>query len=377
MTATKKVAPAGAPRKPPSLRIVAAGLNKLTFDDMLTRAGDLETLNATERINLAGNALSDLPDQLGRLMRIRAVCLTENAFTRVPFAIMQLRTIHTLEINMNKLKSLKGIARLTALESLTVGINEIEELDQDDFAPLTKLHTLHVNCNRIPELPMRFSACTSHLKILSLSNNKLTELPADLSGWKTLEELYLSGNKLSFFPPQVAALVNLRILTLNRNQMQGAVPPEIESCLQLTQLHIARDFITSLPSSIAKLTLLEDLEVQLNNLSSLPSEIWELPNLRNFNAGYNHIVLQSEIPPRTTSNASGNDLNPQKFKPTISLRDLNLGCNGPEDPSQPAECGPTTPPQWFVEFIAHQPHLDFLNTDFTATIPNRSTSIDF
>ena len=127
-------------------------------------------------------------------------------------------------------------------------------------------------------------------------------------------ELFLHRNQLSgAIPPELGSLGNLRRLSLYRNQLSGAIPPELGSLGNLEELSLYRNELSgAIPPELGSLTNLEDLDLHLNFLSgAIPPELGSLSNLELLDLDYNQ--LSGAIPPEL-----GN---------LINLRSLDLGNN--------------------------------------------------
>ncbi len=93
-----------------------------------------------------------------------------------------------------------------------------------------------------------------------------------------LTELDLSFNKLTSFPPEIWNLTKLKELDLSFNKLIS-LPPEIGNLTNLTRLNLRNNELTSLPAEIVNLTKLTTLTLYENKLTSLPPEIGKLTNL--------------------------------------------------------------------------------------------------
>ncbi|MCE4554591.1 leucine-rich repeat-containing protein kinase family protein [Roseateles cellulosilyticus] len=144
---------------------LSAGLRELP-DEVYTLADTLEVLD------LSGNDLETLPDDLPRLHRLKVLFCSGNRFTRVP----------------------EVLGRCEALEMVGFKHNSIEELPAAALPP--------------------------RLRWLILTDNRLARLPEEL-GRRPLQKVALAGNRLQALPESLAACTTLELLRISANGLQG------------------------------------------------------------------------------------------------------------------------------------------------------------
>ena len=128
-----------------------------------------------EILNLTGNRLSTLPDDLPRLHRLRVVFCSDNAFTTLP----------------------PVLGSCGQLEMVGFKANRITRVPPESLPP--RLRWLILTDNAVETLPDTLGACL-RLEKLMLAGNRLTTLP-DLSGCGELALLRLAANRLEALPP--------------------------------------------------------------------------------------------------------------------------------------------------------------------------------
>ncbi|WP_297576142.1 leucine-rich repeat domain-containing protein [uncultured Deefgea sp.] len=149
-------------------------------------------------LNLSGNQLSSLPDDLPRLRHLAVIFCSENRFTELPAVLGQCPSL-----TMIGFKS-----------------NQIAHVDDEAFPP--------------------------HLRWLILTDNQLTELPSSIGRCQQLQKLMLAGNRLTALPAALAHCQQLALVRLAANQLT-AFP---ECLLQLPRLAwLAMGAIHSMPRS--------------------------------------------------------------------------------------------------------------------------------
>ncbi|MYM74943.1 protein kinase [Duganella sp. FT134W] len=143
-----------------------------------------------EILDLTGNALTSLPDDLHRLHKLRILFCSDNQFTELPVAV-------------------GGCAALTM-----VGFK----------------------ANQIRDVPA--AALPPQLRWLVLTDNQIEELPAALGERPQLQKLMLAGNRLCALPDAMAQLHKLELLRIASNQL-SALPDWLLSLPRLTWLAYA------------------------------------------------------------------------------------------------------------------------------------------
>lgn len=156
-----------------------------------------ELADTLEILNLTGNQLTQLPDDLGRLTQLRVLFCSNNLFTEVPASVGQCP-----RLSMVGFKS-----------------NRIERLPAAALPPL--LRWLILTDNRLQQLPDALGDCL-HMQKLMLAGNRLTSLPDSLARLHNLELLRLSANCLEQLPPWLYHLPRLAWLAYAGNPLGEA-----------------------------------------------------------------------------------------------------------------------------------------------------------
>ena len=127
-----------------------------------------------EVLDLGFNALSSLPDDLGRLHRLRALFCSGNRFERLPPAL-------------------------------------------GDCAALSQVGFRGTGMREVPA-----EALPPHLRWLTLTDNQIETLPAALGERPALQKLMLAGNRLRALPDGLAAAPALELLRIAANGFEAA-----------------------------------------------------------------------------------------------------------------------------------------------------------
>ena len=147
-----------------------------------------------EILDLSGNALSSLPEDLPRLGKLRIVFCSDNQFTELPEVLGQCPQLSMIGFKANRIRKVAGASLPPLLRWLILTDNEVEALPAE-IGNCTQLQKLMLAGNRLSTLPEELAAC-SRLELLRLSANQLGELPAWLLRLPRLSWLAYAGNPL-------------------------------------------------------------------------------------------------------------------------------------------------------------------------------------
>ncbi|ESA34393.1 serine threonine protein kinase [Leptolyngbya sp. Heron Island J] len=137
-----------------------------------------------------------------------------------------------------------------------------------DYAPAEPRLKLSQN---LTEFPLEILDLADSLEILDLSNNCLSSLPQEFSQLKKLRVAFFNNNQFEEFPEVLAACPNLSMISFKGNKLKSisedALSPNIR------WLILTNNQLTTLPSSIGKLSQLQKCMLAGNQLQSLPDEL--------------------------------------------------------------------------------------------------------
>jgi leucine-rich repeat protein SHOC2 len=251
--------------------------------------GDLSSL---ETLTLTADTAT-LPNSIGRLQRLRSLCVGRNFHTRgaglsiLPDTIGDLRTLQAAFLSNNSLSELPAsVGRLSSLRTLNLNNNCLEALPEE-IGGATALRELDLNFNRLRQLPRSMGTLTS-LDVLKLAYNKITDLPAEIGNLASLQHLDLTENELGSLPAEIGQLSSLQELHLERNRLTD-VPAEIGGLSSLTRLELEKNLLETLPREIGRLSKLTHLNVTANRIRAFPAEIGRLSALKSLRAKKNEV----------------------------------------------------------------------------------------
>jgi hypothetical protein len=177
-----------------------AGIKRLDLSCGLTEfPREIFDLGDTlEVLNLSGNALTSLPEDLYRLRNLRVLFASDNKFRELPACI----------------------GRCEQLRIVGLKANRIEQVPAQALPP--RLRWLILTDNRIASLPDELGR-RPDLQKLMLAGNRLTRLPDTLADCHKLELIRIAANRLHELPSWLLKLPSLAWLAFADNPLCGAV----------------------------------------------------------------------------------------------------------------------------------------------------------
>jgi hypothetical protein len=171
-----------------------AGIRRLDLSCGLTEFPHeiFDLADSLEILNLSGNALSSLPDDLPRLHKLRVIFCSDNRFTRVPEVLGNCRNLEMVGFKANQITELPAAA--------------LPE----------KLRWLILTDNRLRAIPAQLGSCT-RLQKLMLAGNQLERLPDELAAGSRLELLRIAANRFAHLPDWLFSMPRLAWLAYSGN----------------------------------------------------------------------------------------------------------------------------------------------------------------
>ena len=171
-----------------------AGATRLSLSSELesfpTEIFDLA--DTLEVLDLSRNRLDTLPEDFGRLRKLKILFLSENRFTQIPTVLSDCPNLTMIGFKSNQIEAFPEDALPQNTRWLILTDNRIEKLP-DSIGKLGKLQKLMLAGNRITHLPDTMQQC-KNLELLRLSANRLERLPDWLFGMPKLSWLACAGN---------------------------------------------------------------------------------------------------------------------------------------------------------------------------------------
>jgi hypothetical protein len=170
-----------------------------------------------EILDLSGNALTSLPDDLPRLHKLRILFCSDNQFSALPGILGQCTQLSMVGFKANQIRSVPAAALPPQLRWLILTDNRIGELPAE-IGQCTQLQKLMLAGNQLQDLPRELAACT-RLELLRIAANRFTALPQWLLELPRLAWLAYAGNPFCDID-EAAALAHSPITAIPWNELQ-------------------------------------------------------------------------------------------------------------------------------------------------------------
>ena len=152
----------------------------------------LNLADSLEILDLSGNALAELPDDVWRLRRLRVIFCSENQFTELPDVLGACPELTMVGFKANRIRTVSAAALPAQLRWLILTDNALEALPAA-IGDCSQLQKLMLAGNRLQTLPASLASC-QQLELLRIAANRLVELPAWLLAMPRLSWLAYAGN---------------------------------------------------------------------------------------------------------------------------------------------------------------------------------------
>ena len=155
-----------------------------------------------EVLDLSGNQLSTLPDDLTRLPKLRILFASNNPFTELPRVLGRMPQLEMVGFKACQIRSVPADSLPPRLRWLILTDNQISQLP-DTLGQRPRLQKLMLACNQLRDLPASLAQC-QNLELLRISGNGFTSLPDVALQLPQLAWLALAGNPMTQKSEQLA-----------------------------------------------------------------------------------------------------------------------------------------------------------------------------
>ncbi len=302
------------PTRPPTPtpRVIPTASPEMLEAERVDRAVLTALYNATDGANWLGanNWLTDVPisawsgvttNGVGRVIELDLS--RRNLAGPIPPELADLKYLRVLNLNSNQVTGPipRELAKLTNLDVLYLS-SPLVRPSGDCIPPVL----LQVPVNDLLSLiapvcrEIRGSASSDRAALVALynatgganwTNNEKWLSDTPISEWYGVEtnaagrviRLRLGRNQLAgAIPPQLGELTSLGYLQLHRNQLTGPIPPELGNLTALTTLHLSGNQLSGpIPTEMGNLDGLLQLDLSNNQLSDpIPPEMGNIAYLK-------------------------------------------------------------------------------------------------
>lgn len=165
-----------------------------------------------EILDLTGNALASLPDDLDRLSKLRILFCSSNQFTEIPAVV----------------------GKCLSLSMIGFKANQITHIPEEAI-PTENLQWFIVTDNALTKVPEALGQCKK-LQKLMLAGNQLTTLPASMVNCEALELLRISANQFANLPGWLFSLPKLTWLGYAGNPLSTFIEAAQMQQQQVTEI---------------------------------------------------------------------------------------------------------------------------------------------
>lgn len=148
-----------------------------------------------EVLDLTGNQLSTLPDELAGFGKLRIIFCSDNRFTELPEVLGRCPALTMVGFKANRIATVSAKALPAGLRWLILTDNAVEQLP-DELGQCDALQKLMLAGNRLRELPTSLANC-HNLELLRIAANRIERFPEWLLSLPRLSWLAYSGNPFS------------------------------------------------------------------------------------------------------------------------------------------------------------------------------------
>ena len=162
-----------------------------------------ELADSLEILNLSGNSLTALPDDLSRLGKLRVLFCSENRFSELPEVLSSCAQLEMVGFKANRISEVAAAAIAPGLRWLILTDNQIAALP-DAIGSCERLQKLMLAGNQLTALPEAMGGCGG-LELLRISANRFEDLPEWLLRLPRLTWLAFGGNPVAATPAAPSA----------------------------------------------------------------------------------------------------------------------------------------------------------------------------
>ncbi|GAV83940.1 LRR_1 domain-containing protein/Pkinase_Tyr domain-containing protein/Malectin domain-containing protein/LRR_4 domain-containing protein [Cephalotus follicularis] len=271
------------------------------------------TCHITQLRVYALNKKGVIPEELAALKYLTFLKLDQNYFTGpLPAFIGNLSALQTLSVGINALSGPipKELGSLTQLTLLGIGSNNFSEAFPLELGNLVNLEEIYMDSSGVGgEIPSTFAAL-QNLRTVWASDNPFTgKIPDFIGNWTKLATLRFQGNSFEGpIPSSFANLTSLTTLRISDIYNTSSSIDFIRNMKNLSDLVLRNALLTGgIPSDIGEYTNLQSLDLSFNNITGqIPNTLFTMSSLTELFLGNNS--LTGNLPSQKSANLQIIDL---------------------------------------------------------------------
>lgn len=186
-----------------------------------------------KELNLSGNKLINIPEQIGSLQTLERLYMSHCELINLPNTIGDLINLQELNLGANNLTILpNSIGKLKSLKELNLSYNELSVVPES-FRELKSIEIISFHSNPLIELPYWFGELTT-LKRLDFVFTQLKSLPDSIGLLSSLKFLNLTWTRINSLPNSIGNLKSLEYLDIPSRI--NSIPDTILNCTNLKKI---------------------------------------------------------------------------------------------------------------------------------------------
>lgn len=272
---------------------LSVSYNKLNF---VHRDVFLTLKNSLEHLELEHNKLSQLPDSLAQVSRLRHLSLAYNQLEESPSLPGRIQTLSLAGNFLTSIPTALQTLEPGSIRYLDLSYNRISNLLPNEFLDWsTSLGTINLRGNRISQIYKNVFPASMPVKEINLSFNDLYYVhPQSFSNVTGSLHVMESSSTLfsGYFPFEIDdGLENLGWLSFDNNDFHILKLSDIVEFPYLKYLNLEYNRIVDILVDYQNMSIrVSDLRIAYNFISSIHTRTFaNMPDLRNLDLSYNRI----------------------------------------------------------------------------------------
>lgn len=253
---------------------------------------EMALLQSLERLDLSNNDISSLPCSLGNL-HLKFLALEGNPLRTVRREIIAKGTQEVLKYLRSKIKD-DGTSQNDSVPETAMTLPSESRVNVHAIVTLKLLDYSDKQAALIPD-DIFDAAKSNAITSINFSKNQLCEIPKRIIELKEMiSDVNLSFNKLSCISQELCLLQKLTFLDL-RNNFLSSLPEEMSSLTKLQTINLSFNRFKVLPAALYRIPTLEAVLISNNQVGSVdPHKMKLMENLSTLDLQNNDLL---QIPP--------------------------------------------------------------------------------